>query len=136
MNNQLKARIFTFFVIFSMLLGVVGMPTTSVKAATTITFTAEEFLSRPTDTSINVNVVPASAIDLYYDYGTISGGTYSSTSTVSAAAGTPCNVVISDLSPDTKYYYHMHYHVAGETDWVTRTEHSFYRSICLCCLWE
>ncbi len=102
MNNQRKARIFTFFVIFSMLLGVVGMPTTSVKAATTITFTAEEFLSRPTDTSINVNVVPASAIDLYYDYGTISGGTYSSTSTVSAAAGTPCNVVISGLSPDTK----------------------------------
>jgi hypothetical protein len=105
-----------------MLLGIQG---SSVKAATTITFSAEEFLSRPTNTSINVNVVPASDIDLYYEY-KVSGGAYSSTPIVSAVANTPCNVVINGLTPDTEYYFHMKYHLAGETDWVTRSEHSFH----------
>ena len=106
-----------------MLVGIQG--SSSVLAATTISFAAEEFLSRPTDTSININVVPANGIQLYYEY-KVSGGTYLSTPVVSAAAGLPCNVVISDLEPDTAYSYHMNYHVPGETDWVTRSEHSFH----------
>jgi phosphodiesterase/alkaline phosphatase D-like protein len=94
--------------------------------ATTITFTAEELLSRPTDTSININVIPDSAIELYYEYKVSGGTTYSSTPIVSAAADEPCNVVISGLSPDTKYDYRINYHLPGETDWVTRSEHSFH----------
>ncbi len=123
------ARIERFFFL-TLLLSLVPGSTISVKAATTITFTAEEFLSRPEATSINVNVIPASAIILIYDYDTVSGGTggtYSfSTAPVSAAAGTPCNVVISGLSPDQKYYYRMRYHIPSESDWVTRSEHSFH----------
>ena len=113
------------FFLLALFFSLVTGSTTSVKAASTITFTAEEFLSRPTGTTININVIPASTIELYYDY-KVSGGTYSSTTIVSAAAGQPCNVVINGLSPDTKYYYHMHYHLPGETDWVTRSEHSFH----------
>jgi hypothetical protein len=119
------ARPSRVFMILVLLISLIGIPTINAKAATTITFIAEEFLSRPADTSININVIPASAIDLYYEY-KVSSGAYLPTPTVSAAAGEPCNVIISDLSPDTKYYYHMKYHVAGETDWVTRSEHSFH----------
>ena len=124
------ARIERFFFFLALLFSLVPGSTTSVKAASEITFTAEEFLSRPEATSININVIPASAIILIYDYDTVSGGTggtYSfSTTPVSAAAGTPCNVVINGLSPDQKYYYRMRYHIPSESDWVTRSEHSFH----------
>ncbi len=43
------------------------------RAATTVTFEATELLGIPTDTSIVVNVVPESTINLYYEYGTTSG---------------------------------------------------------------
>ena len=119
------AGIGRMFIVLVFLLSLVRGSTTSVTAATPITFTAEEFLSRPTNTSININVIPDSAIELYYEY-KVSGGTYSSTPIVSAAAGAPCDVVISGLSADTEYSYHMKYHLPGETDWVTRSEHSFH----------
>ena len=37
MKNQLKVHIFSFFVIFSMLLSAVGMPILHARAATTVT---------------------------------------------------------------------------------------------------
>lgn len=115
----------TFFVLV-FLLSLLGGPTPGADAATPITFTAEELLTRPTATSININAVPASTVELYYEYKASGATTYSSTAVVSAAAGQPCNVVISDLSAATQYSYHMKYHLPGESDWVTRSEHSFH----------
>ncbi len=126
MGKLFKRYFIPIFFVVTLLLCFSKTPAVSVRAATPITFTAEELLTRPTDTSININVIPASAIELYYDYKVSGGTTYSSTSVVSAAAGAPNNVVIGGLGPDTKYYYHMHYHLPGETDWVTRSEHSFH----------
>jgi hypothetical protein len=125
-NHRQKARLFSFLVIFSLLLILGVAPVIGVKAATTITFTAQELLARPTNTSITINVIPASAIELFYEYKVSGSPTYSSTPVVSAAAGASSNVVISGLSPDTEYSYHMKYHLPGETDWVTRSEHSFH----------
>ena len=114
----------SFVLVF--LLSLLGGPTPGANAATPITFTAEELLTRPTATSININVIPASTIELYYEYKVSGGATYSSTTTITAAAGQPCNVVIDGLSQDTEYSYRMKYHLPGETDWVTRPEHSFH----------
>jgi len=112
--------------ILAFLLSLLGGSTTGVRAATPITFTAAELLTRPTANSININVIPAAEIVLYYEYKVSDDTTYSSTSQVTAAAGQPCNAVISGLSPDTEYDYRMKYHLPGETDWVTRAEHSFH----------
>ena len=65
------------FLLLTILLSLVGGSTTSVKAATTITFTAEEFLARPTDTSITINVIPDETVNIYYEYAKSSGGPYS-----------------------------------------------------------
>jgi hypothetical protein len=113
-------------VILVLLVSSIGTPNASVKAATTITFTGKELLGRPTDTSIMVTIVPASTIDYYYEYGTISGSYPYSTTLTTATGGQPSKVVISGLTANTKYYYHMKYHLPGETDWVTRTEYSFW----------
>ena len=125
---QWTRRVWLFF--FLTLLTLLPGSATRVNAATSITFTAEEFLSRPTATSININVIPASNIILVYDYDTVSGGTGGtylfSTTPVTATAGTSCNVLLSGLSPGQKYYYRLRYHIPSETDWVTRSEHSFH----------
>ena len=123
-KNHLLLKTVLGLVLLSFVFG--SAPESTAVAQTTITFTAEELLARPTDTSITINVIPASTIELNYEYGTISGGPYSSTATVTAPAGEPSNVVINGLSPNTKYYYRMKYHLPGETGWITRSEHSFH----------
>ena len=122
-------RIGRIFILLVFLLSLVGGSATRVKA-TTITFTAEELLGKPTDTSITINIVPASAIEYRYQYGTTAGGPYpNSTLPVTAAAGQPHEVVITGLSPNTRYYYRMLYDGDGDVedgDFEVRTEHSFW----------
>jgi hypothetical protein len=89
------------------------------------TFTGTELLGQPEATSISVSVVPDEAISLYYEYGTTSGGPYSSTSTVTATAGQPKVVTIGGLTANAKYYYRMQYSKDGGATWVTRPELSF-----------
>jgi hypothetical protein len=103
----------------------VGLTFTSVKAATVINFTGEELLGKPTDTSITINIVPGSTIEYYYEYGTSPGVYTTQTTLATASGGQPHEVVISGLLANTQYYYRMRYHIPGETDWITRTEHSF-----------
>ena len=112
--------------ILVVVISLVGGPVTGVQAATTITFTGAELLSRPTDTSIMITIVPASTIEYYYEYGTESGDLTEQTDLATTTGGQPGKVVIDELEANTQYYYRMKYHLPGETDWVTRTEHSFW----------
>jgi hypothetical protein len=81
---------------------------------------ASEILGRPTDTSITVNVVPAASLDIFYEYGTISGVYNARTSPQAASAGIPLETLINGLLPNTRYYYRLHYgDLAGE-------EHTFF----------
>ncbi len=99
-----------------------------VYGASTITFTGEELLGKPTNTSITINIVPASTIEYHYQYGTSSGSYTMQTSNSTATGGQPHEVTITGLNPDTQYFYRMRYHAPGDSmsDWVNRTEHSFW----------
>jgi hypothetical protein len=94
--------------------------------ATSISFTGKELLSRPTDTSIMITIVPATTIEYFYEYGTASGTYPYSTTLTTATAGAPSKVVITGLITNTHYFYRMKYHLPLETDWVTRPEYSFW----------
>ncbi len=125
-KNASKAytpRIWHLFIILIYLVSLLGVPTGSVQAAT-ITFTGKELLGRPEANSISISIIPDTAITLYYQYGTTSGGPYTSTSTVSAAAAASKVVVINGLTANTKYYYRMQYSTDGST-WTVQPEHSF-----------
>jgi len=115
-----------FFAVLLITLSLMGGSITRTQAATTITFTAEELLGKPTDTSVTVNIVPGSTIEYHYQYGTTSGSYTMQTGDYTATAGQPHEIVISDLTPNTQYFYRMRYHLPGEGDWVERTEHSFW----------
>jgi hypothetical protein len=128
MNKRRKACIFSFCVALSILLSMMGSPGIGVKAASTITFTGEELLGKPEDTSITINIVPATTIEYHYQYGLTSGANTWSTSDETATGGQPSEITITGLTPNTQYYYRMQYHAPGDGtgDWVNRTEHSFW----------
>ncbi len=128
MKNQFITRVFSFFVIFSMLLGVMSLPTNRARAASTITFTGEELLGNPEDSSITVNIVPATTIEYHYQYGLSAGANTWETDNYTAIGGQPHEIIITGLSPNTQYFYRMQYHAPGDpmNDWVNRSEHSFW----------
>ncbi len=99
-----------------------------VSAASTITFTGEELVGVPTDTSIVINIIPNSAIQYYYEYGTSPGSYSQQTEYFTVTANEVSEIQITGLTANTKYYYRMKYHAPGDAmdDWVTRGEHSFW----------
>jgi hypothetical protein len=89
-------RIFIFLIF---LVSLLGRPSLGVKA--TITFTGTELLGSPEANQISIKVLPSTAIILYYQYGTTSGGPYVNTSQVSAGTSTPTTVTLTGLTPNT-----------------------------------
>jgi len=102
-----------------------GAVSIGADAYASISFSGQELLGRPTDSSISIKVVPDAAIEYYYEYGVTPGSYGDQTATQSAAAGQPHTTVISGLQPDTKYYYRMQYRQTGGA-WEARAERSFW----------
>jgi VCBS repeat-containing protein len=101
-----------------------NIATVNIQVQGEVTFSGKELLGRPTDTSITINVIPDSTIDLFYEYGTTPGVYTAQTSVIAASGGSPNEIVISGLMPDTRYYYRMQYQEPGGI-WMVRNEHSF-----------
>jgi hypothetical protein len=89
------------------------------------TITGPELLGKPTDHSITVNVVANASLEAYFEYGTLSGVYAGRTKTVTNKADVPIEVVMDDLSPNTRYYYRMVYRKTGDASWIYRDEHTF-----------
>ena len=82
-------------------------------------FSANIILGRPTATSITANLIPASAMSIYYEYGTTSGVYTSQTSPQNVSANTPIETLIGGLQANTQYYYRL------RTNGNPGVEHSF-----------
>ncbi len=97
----------------------------NVLTADTVRFICQELLGRPTDNSIVINFCTDADIDVYAEYGLLSGSYSGQTSTFRAVSQIPFNLVISNLLPGRTYFYRLKYKKAGGVEWVTRGEHSF-----------
>lgn len=115
-----STRVLIFLSVFVFLIGLSSTPGTLCAQ----TFT--ELLARPTATSVTLNVAVSTAREVYFQYGTSSGSYTGSTGVFTTVANEPIKVVISDLEPNTRYYYRMGHRAVGGTDWTYRTEHSFW----------
>ncbi|MGD0644668.1 MAG: Ig-like domain-containing protein [Candidatus Bathyarchaeia archaeon] len=89
-----------------------------------VSFAATELLGRPTDTSMSVNIVPSSNGEVYFEYGTVAGVYTGQTSAAALVSDTPADLVIQDLSPNTRYYYRM-VSSSDDVNWVAGNEYSF-----------
>lgn len=85
-------------------------------------FIATEILGRPTDISITVNIVPAVAMEISYEYGTQPGVYTARTATQTAVAGEPTETLIGGLLPNTRYYFRLRYNetIGPECSFVTQ----------------
>jgi len=83
-------------------------------------------LGRPTDTSIAVSVLADPGTEVYFEYGTTPGTYGSNTIAAQSSTGEPIVTEITNLTPNTRYYYRAHYRHQGEADYRTDSEHSFH----------
>jgi len=83
-------------------------------------------LGRPTDHSVNVNIIPEEDLELYLEYRNSTSASLIRMPSVVTTAGIPQNIVISGLEPDTGYIYQLCYSRPGETAVQCSPEYSFH----------
>ena len=89
-------------------------------------FTATELLTRPTSSSVTVSLVPKETMEIFFEYGTSLGSYACQTPAVPVKAGSPVNITIQGLMPDTQNYYRTCYRVVGSTVYQCGPDHSFH----------
>ena len=110
------------------LLSLLFILTTSINinAQSTVNFTGTEFLGRPTDSSITLNIIADSSTDAYIKYGTEPCVYSGSSETVSKPADVPVEITVNGLNANTKYYYRLVYSSDEGETWQERDEHTFH----------
>ena len=83
-------------------------------------------LGRPTDRQITLNVLAGDAMDVFVEYGTAAGHHDKHTQTVNLAAGTPVEVTLDGLKPDTAYCYRLRSRKQGEKSFTASEESHFH----------
>lgn len=91
-------------------------------------------LGRPTDTSITISVVadnshivPNSLYEVYFEYGTTETDWTHATNPMSPDGGKPMVTTLSELLPNTEYFYRMRYRPVGDDDeWLVTGIYSFH----------
>lgn len=80
-------------------------------------FIGKELLGAPTDTSVNIKVVPNEDMILMFEYGTSSTNLSIKTDAINCKTGVATEEIIEELQPDTQYYYRMLYKGIGEAEY-------------------
>lgn len=89
-------------------------------------FIGKEILGRPTNNSIVVHAMFADSVDVRVQYGLSSGALTNQTSWQTFADSTPVEVLINNLTADTKYFYKLNYRLHGTSTVNLGQEHSFH----------
>ena len=83
-------------------------------------------LGRPTDTTMTASIMFNQVQDYYLEYGTQSGIYPGTTPTLTSVANRPEEVVIRNLSGNTKYYYRLRYRTGNTGPFAATPQYSFY----------
>jgi len=82
-------------------------------------------LGSPTETAIKANVLTATNQDVFISFGPRSGNYSSRTSSIRLSPDEPVEIHLTDLQPDTRYYYQLSYNEGGN-DFLSTEEFSFH----------
>lgn len=85
-----------------------------------------EVLGRPTDQSMTVQLFFSDSSEVCVQYGTSSGVYPNQTSWQTFADSVPAEIIVSGLTPNTKYYYRVCYRQPGASNFITRPEYTFH----------
>ncbi len=96
-------------------------------SASAASLTCTELLGRPTDSSITINAVFDSTVLAFVEYGTSTGIYTHYTTPQSFDYGNPVEILIDNLSADTKYYYRLRYRTPDDGPYyAVGDEHRFH----------
>lgn len=82
-------------------------------------------LGRPTDTSITASILFEQSNEYYFEYGTQTGSYINQSIKFTNIAGTPDEIDLHNLLPNTKYYYRVQYRLVGVGQFVASPEYTF-----------
>ena len=111
--NTLRITTITTFFLFSPL------------AIVAAEFDGNIILGSPTDTSITANLLTGKSQNIYIQYGTKTGDYSGKTAVIAFLANTPDEIELSELEPNTRYYYQLSYG-DGDGEFFTTKEYSFH----------
>ena len=120
---KILSRYLWLGLVIVVLIPVIGLASTARLDSTL--FLSNQFLSRPTDNSVVVTVVPKNALQLYYEYGTVPATYTVQTAIEQTNANVPVKTAIQNLSSDTRYFYRLRYKPAGSSDFLAGEECDF-----------
>jgi hypothetical protein len=89
-------------------------------------FPGTVILGRPTDSGATLSLMSDSGLDLYVEYGGASGVYAGRTAQQALAAGSPLELPLSGLRPDSECFYRICFRPAGSTDFEADAERSFH----------
>jgi phosphodiesterase/alkaline phosphatase D-like protein len=83
--------------------------------ATVAPFPGSVVLGRPTDSSATVSLLSNANLEAYVEYGLVSGVYTARSSPITLRAGSPAEVALVSLQPDTAYTYRLRFRAPGAT---------------------
>lgn len=83
-------------------------------------------LGRPKTDSVTANIIATSGMEAYIEYGTSPGAYAKKTATFTSQSGEPIEILITGLTPNTKYYYRTAYKKNGATVYTNDIQKSFF----------
>ena len=88
--------------------------------------TYTEILGRPTDTSITISVMFDQNMDVYWEYGTVSGTYNQTTNVFSVLDSIPLEMDFTNLTTNNKYFYRIRYRASNTSgSYAIGPEHTF-----------
>ena len=101
-------------------------PPPDIPVSTANAWLATELLGRPTASGATLNIVPATDLEAYVEFGTVAGVYSGQTAPQAQPTGEPMVFEIEGLVPDTRYSYRVRFRAPGQSDFLARAERSFH----------
>ena len=109
-------------VVITTVSAVTALPTSALMGD----FIGKELLGAPTDTSINIKVIPNKDMNIMFEYGTSSANLSNKTEPAVCKSGVAFEQIINGLQPNSQYYYRMNYKGTDEPQFKMGSVNSFH----------
>ena len=101
-------------------------PTLELYRTTRSTFVGTELLGCPTDRSVTINAISLLTLEAFIEFGLATGQLAQQSPPVTIAGGTPIEITLADLLPDSAYAYRIQYRRPNEPLFRTGPLHRFH----------
>ncbi len=89
-------------------------------------FVLNEYLGRPSDKSVTINMLAENDVDIFVEYGKVENTYDKHTDVYTFSANEPIEIELKDLDENTEYFYRVNYKIKGNNQFSERKPASFH----------